>query len=294
VLGVNEIGVYDNFFASGGDSLTALSASLTVEERFKLPFPPWLFLDRPTIAQMGEYLSARRKPRALRRWLRLFARESAERIVALRSPRGKSEAPLFICPGGWGHEGELLVFASLVRHLPPDLPVYGLKQNFLGNAVRVAEGVDTMARNFLAGIRKIQPTGPYRLLGECAAGVIVLEIAHQLELAGDPAETIILLEPRQPRDQPPDTGTEGEESSDKVRRYYQSLTKAKLRPCRQYVHVIVTDDPEHERRRLEEWNIFDAAQLHIVRVWGDHTTYLREHGGELAREIVRIISPEDA
>jgi amino acid adenylation domain-containing protein len=291
VLGVGDIGVYDNFFDCGGDSLTALSASSTIEERFDLPFSPWLFLDRPTIAQMGEYISARNEPRAFRRWLQRLDRQKAEQIVALRRIESPSQAPLFVCPGGWGHERELLVFASMLQHLPPDLPVYGLKQNFLANSIPVAESVDTIARNFLATIRNIQPKGPYRLLGECIAGVVVLELAHQLELAGDPAEKIILLDPRLPRTQPPDTGTESEHVSEKVRRYYQILTEATQRPCVRRVHVIGTEETEHMRRRLEQWNIFDTAQLEIVRVPGDHDSYLRQHGEELAREIALAILP---
>ena len=290
VLGVREIGVYDNFFASGGDSLTALSVSSTVEDRFKLPCPPWLFLDRPTIAQMGEYLSAQRKPGPLRPWQRLLTQEKAEQVVELRAPPGKSEAPLFICPGGWGHERELLVFAALLPHLPPGLPVYGLKQNFLGNSAQVAETIEAMAKNFLLEIKKIQPTGPYRLLGECVAGVVILELAHRLELAGEIAETIILLDPHLPKAQPPDTGTESKESSDKVRHYYQILAKAKPRPCTRCVQIIGIEDPKRLRHRLERWNIFEGVQLEISHVSGDHVTYLREHGGELAREIARIIS----
>lgn len=290
VLGLADIGVYDNFFAAGGDSLAALSASAAIEKRFNLVLPPGLFLDRPSIAQMGEYISARRNSRPFHRLLGLRVRERAEQIVALREPEGKAEAPLFICPGGWGHEGELLVFASMLKHLPPDLPVYGLKQNFLGNSVPVTEAIGTMARNYLAGIRQIQSRGPYRLLGECIASVIALELAYQLELEGDAAETVILLEPRLPKSEQPETGNESENSSDKIRRYYQVLMEAALHPCRQRVHVIGTEDVEHMNLRLQGWNIFDAAQLEIIRVPGDHASYLREHGGELAREISRAIS----
>jgi amino acid adenylation domain-containing protein len=281
VLGVGEIGVYDNFFTLGGDSLKALSVSSAVEESFGLPFSPWRLLERPTIAQSGEYLRARQNP--------LLTRENGEQVVALRSPQGGSEAPLFICPGGWGHEQELMVFAIMLQHLPPGVQVYGLKQNFLGSPAQVAESIDSMASNFLAEIKKIQPTGPYRLLGECVASIIVLEIAHQLELAGEAAETIILLDPRRPRAQPPDTGAEPEESSDKLRRYYQILTEATPRPCGQRVHVIGAEETEGLRQRLEQWKIFDPAQLEIIRVSGDHTTYLRGHGAELAREIARLI-----
>ena len=150
-----------------------------------------------------------------------------------------------------------------------------------------------MARNFLAEIKKIQPTGPYRLLGECVASIIILELAHELELAGEAAETIILLDPRRPSAQPPDTGTEPKESSDKIRRYYQILTEATPHPCGRCVHIIGTEETENLRHRLEHWKIFDPAQLEIIRVAGDHTTYLREHGVGLAREIARLISHGD-
>ena len=292
-LGVDDIGVYDNFFDSGGDSLTVLSASSSIEDRFAIPFAPWIFLHRPTIAQMSEYINARRKPRTFRRWQRLLDRERAEQIVTLRSTQGKMQAPLFVCPGGWGHERELLVFASMLQHLPPDLPVYGLKQNFLADSVPVTETIGTIARNFLAAIKSIQSNGPYRLLGECIASVVILELGRQLELAGDVVETIILLEPRLPRTLPPDTGTESDEVAEKVRRYYQILAEAKLQPCVRRVHVIGTEGDEQVRHRLGQWNVFDETALEIIRVSGDHDTYLRQHSGELAGEIVRAISREN-
>ncbi len=290
VLRVDEIGVYDDFFACGGDSLKALQAAGDLEVRFRLRLGPGFFLDHATIAQMGEHLEARLRHRAARGWRSFFTRHRPGSVVALRPLQPDSPPPLFLCPGGWGHENELLVFAAMLPHLPPELPVYGLKQNFLGQGARPPRSVGAIARNFLGEIGRIYPRGPFHLLGECVAGVIVLELAHQLRRAAREAEKIILLDPRLPRSAPPPDNLPPAVSQ-KVRPYYRMLAETRLRPCRRDVDLISPTAPGALRQRLEPWHVFDFVRVNLVQVQGDHDTYLREHGREVAAAIARILTP---
>ena len=52
-LGVKQVGIHDNFFDLGGDSLTMIRLSLEIERATSQSFPlPWIF-DAPTVAGMA-------------------------------------------------------------------------------------------------------------------------------------------------------------------------------------------------------------------------------------------------
>ena len=59
VLGVDQIGVYDNFFDLGGHSLLATSLLFKVEQAFGMDIPVLTFFRAPHIAQMARVLAAK-------------------------------------------------------------------------------------------------------------------------------------------------------------------------------------------------------------------------------------------
>jgi amino acid adenylation domain-containing protein len=59
VLGLDEIGIYDEFLQLGGHSLLAIQIALGVEERLDIDLPPQWFLETPTIAELASRLQLR-------------------------------------------------------------------------------------------------------------------------------------------------------------------------------------------------------------------------------------------
>jgi acyl transferase domain-containing protein/acyl carrier protein len=57
LLGVQEVGVVDDFFALGGDSLLAVQLSTRVRSSFRATLPMKRFLERPTISAMADLLT---------------------------------------------------------------------------------------------------------------------------------------------------------------------------------------------------------------------------------------------
>ena len=53
VLGLGQIGVHDNFFDLGGDSLTAARVVSQVIKTFQLDLPVKSLFDSPTVAEMA-------------------------------------------------------------------------------------------------------------------------------------------------------------------------------------------------------------------------------------------------
>jgi acyl carrier protein len=57
VLGIDELGIHDNFFDLGGHSLAATRIVSLVLKQFQLEIPLRSLFESPTIAQMGEVIA---------------------------------------------------------------------------------------------------------------------------------------------------------------------------------------------------------------------------------------------
>lgn len=168
VLQIDRVGVDDNFFTLGGDSLLAASAMLEVEKRLGGTFDASILFHAPTVAQLA-------------------ARLGAERIdsVGFATPlkTGDQRTPLFCIPG---HGGDIFTFRELANHLWPERPVYAFR--FPDEAARddsVANAmVEKLGATYVAEMLTLQPSGPYLLCGFCYGGEVAFEMAHQLRARG--------------------------------------------------------------------------------------------------------------
>jgi thioesterase domain-containing protein len=114
-----------------------------------------------------------------------------ECLVALRP--GGSRPPLFlVCWEG----GRLVGYRDLVKRLPGDLPIYGLRAPRLDrrSALYPEPRLEELARFFLAEVRRFQPKPPYLLGGYCFGGTLAHEMARQLEAEGQTTAFLGLIE----------------------------------------------------------------------------------------------------
>ncbi|MFD3704650.1 thioesterase domain-containing protein [Nocardia sp. NPDC058658] len=77
-------------------------------------------------------------------------------------------------------------YASLVTHLDPRVPIYGLQASPEPRTIR------EYATRYLTEIRRIAPHGPYQLLGWSAGGLVAHEIAVRLREAGEHVRIVLL------------------------------------------------------------------------------------------------------
>jgi hypothetical protein len=54
--------------------------------------------------------------------------------------------------------------------------------------------IEAMARVHLAAVKKVQPTGPYRIGGYCHGGLVAYEMARQLTQLGEQVDTVVLVD----------------------------------------------------------------------------------------------------
>jgi FkbH-like protein len=159
VLG-HPVGIHDNYFDMGGDSLTAVRLlSETMREFAIEDLTMNVLIDAPTIAQFACML------------VRGGSREY-HTIIQMRS--GADRPPFYIMHGGGGN---ILSLRELAQALPSDLPVYCLQARGLDGSPPF-ESVEEMAACYVDEIRKVQPEGPYYFGGHCYGGLVAFEMAR--------------------------------------------------------------------------------------------------------------------
>jgi thioesterase domain-containing protein/acyl carrier protein len=167
VLGVPNIGIDDDFFELGGDSLQALKVFLELEARLGCSLSPTNLVHAPTIARLAEFIRASKG---------IAADQS---LVPLRA--SGSRLPLFLVSGYW--------FAMQYRHLVSELksnrPIFGLQLPPLDGKHSIPRTVESLAAAYLTEIRRVQPYGPYFLGGHSFGGRVSFEIAQKLIREGE-------------------------------------------------------------------------------------------------------------
>ncbi len=184
IFGVEHIGVDDNFFSLGGDSLLAAELFAKMTRWTSKTIPLSLLFSGPTIREVAKALDDDDG-----------ANETT--LVPLRADGTKPA--LFLAHGV---SGELFEYLHLVRLLGPEQPVYGFRVTTSlidTQPLRIPD----LAQRYVADILRVQPEGPYRLAGFCFAGLVVVEIAHQLEQLGHEVAFLGLFDAERPRSAPP-------------------------------------------------------------------------------------------
>jgi amino acid adenylation domain-containing protein len=182
VLGIRPIGVDDDFFALGGSSLLGVRLVERINRQLGLTVPLVTIVEAPTIA-----LLARR--------LETCAAAGERRTDVPFNARGR-QRPLFALPGTGGTAA--FTFRPLAAELGPDQPVHGLQLRGLDGMAPPDRTVEAMARHQVANVRRIQPSGPYLLMGYSFGGRLALEMAIQLRAAGERVALLAMIDSSAP------------------------------------------------------------------------------------------------
>jgi oxalate---CoA ligase len=186
VLGIPDLGVSDDFFALGGDSILGAEAVARVRDLVGDPSLPLISIVRaPTPAAMAHEAFA-------------GLGVGTSGVVPLQT--SGSRTPLFLV-----HplDGDVLSFAVLSRRLGPDQPSYGLRARGIDDGTSIQSSLVEIATDYVADVRRVQPRGPYMLGGFCLGAPVAVEMASQLRAAGDEVAALVLLDPRFRRPQGP-------------------------------------------------------------------------------------------
>jgi pimeloyl-ACP methyl ester carboxylesterase len=102
----------------------------------------------------------------------------AEEVLVPLRPHG-SLPPLFcIHPAA----GLSWCYPGLLQHLRTDYPIYALQARGLKHKESLPQTLEEMVLDYLDQIRKIQPSGPYHLLGWSFGGILAYRIQKESKM----------------------------------------------------------------------------------------------------------------
>ena len=177
MLGVEQVGVTDDFFDLGGHSLLAARVTAQIDKVLGRRLPVSVLASAPTIEQLAELLS---KPEDATPW---------SPLVALQSHGARR--PFFLVHG---IGGEVVSFTALARRLAPDQPVYGVRAKGSDGVEAALPDVESMAAFYIEAIRGAAPEGPYFIGGYSSGGTVALEMAHQLRAQGERVALLAMID----------------------------------------------------------------------------------------------------
>jgi amino acid adenylation domain-containing protein len=198
-LCVRPVGIQDHFFEIGGNSLTAARVFTRIEDALGRRLSAATLFQAPTIEALAAILEQED-------WSPEW-----KCLVPIRT--GGTRPPSF-----WVHHAlgdilftenltrhlpqdmpcyglrDILFTENLTRHLPQDMPCYGLQSLGLDGKTEPLTRIEEMAAYYLREVRAVQPHGPYYLGGYSLGGVIALEMAQQLLAAGEKVGLLVMLD----------------------------------------------------------------------------------------------------
>lgn len=169
VLCVAVSSIDDDFFALGGHSLLLVRLAATLRNDFDVDLSVADLMTHSTVAGIASRLAAgsAASPDA-----------GFAKVLTLRS--GGTEPPLFCIHPASGLSWQ---YAGLKRHLPQQIPLYGLQSPLFSGGVLPAT-IGELAAEYADTVSAIAPAGPIRLLGWSFGGAVALIAAQELTRRG--------------------------------------------------------------------------------------------------------------
>jgi thioesterase domain-containing protein len=174
VLGVEKVGINDNFFDLGGHSLLAVRVVNLIRRRIGRTVRIADIFQAPTVERMASALHDAE------------ATTPCSSLVPLQT---KGSKPAFF----WVHGDASNAY--LRRYLDPEQRLYGLQHQSTDGQPALYRSVEDIATHYLKEICTVQPHGPYRLGGNCFGGLVAFEMANQLQKLGEKVDLLVLLNP---------------------------------------------------------------------------------------------------
>lgn len=178
VLEIDHIGIDESFFELGGHSLLAARLVRMIQEELDIDLAIGAIFQAPTIAGSPELI-------------RLGLGNGRDALDVLLPIRGEGdETPIFFVHPGVGLSWCYFGFSSHLR----GMPLYGLQSRAITGLDRMAGSVSEMAGDYLDQVRKIQQTGPYRLVGWSFGGNVAHAMAGLLGEADEEVELLAVID----------------------------------------------------------------------------------------------------
>lgn len=176
-IGITGIGVMDDFFDLGGDSLLGAMIFVEIERVFGISLPVSTLLNAPSIKKLATIIDGKTS----------VAMNSP--IIAINTS-GRS-TPEFFIPGRGGYPTRI---RHLAERLGPEIPLYAFQNPNALSGVSENKSIEEIASVFKNELLQITPDADCVLIGESSGGKIAYEIAQQIIRSGKRSPIVFLLD----------------------------------------------------------------------------------------------------
>jgi amino acid adenylation domain-containing protein len=175
-LGVERVGIHDDFFDLGATSIAAAHVIARIQRTLAKDLALTPIFEARTIEQLARLIDS---GDVGTRWTSLVPMQTTG-----------SREPLFCVHGG---AGTIVHLDALAQRFAEQRPFYGLQSRGLYGGAPPLETVEQMAAHYLDEVRSVQPHGPYYLAGYCFGTIVAFEMAQRLVADGEEVALVAMF-----------------------------------------------------------------------------------------------------
>jgi len=176
ILGIEKIGIHDNFFDLGGDSLLAFRILHEINKQLGQNLPIEAIFKAPTITELAKLVDVQI--------------ELKDDSFLIPFQKKGNRPPFFLMQC---HDS-ILEYNELANLLGDDQPVYGFHMPWTEHSNFSEISLENMAKFCVKNIVAKQSSGPYLLGGFCFGGLLAMEVARQLKEIKQKIGLLVLIE----------------------------------------------------------------------------------------------------
>ena len=174
VLGLERVGIHDNFFEIGGHSILILKIFFLIQKSFPQYITQVIdIFQNPTVEKLKLSLSLKNN----------------STIFSISEDTNINSPSIFLVHAGGGLALEYL---SLKDHIK-DKNIYCINSPYFGTQ-NTFSSIQDMALCYIKEIQKKYPNGPYILGGYSLGGLVAYEMAYQFSLQGIQIPKVLLID----------------------------------------------------------------------------------------------------
>ena len=190
VLGLERVGIDDDFFALGGHSLAAVALASRLQTALSAPVTVNAVFTAPSVSAFAALVQEQLK-------LSPLVKLSAPDAIAAHN------ANLFCFHPSTGHVQD---YRTLLKALPA-WNLWGLQAAYLAEeSATLGDGdIESLGALYVEQLRQQQPHGPYYLLGFSLGGLLAIAAAARLESHGEQVAFLGIVDSQYQRQAPEDS-----------------------------------------------------------------------------------------
>jgi acyl transferase domain-containing protein/thioesterase domain-containing protein/ubiquinone/menaquinone biosynthesis C-methylase UbiE len=189
-LGIERVGIFDDFFELGGDSLMAVQLVSELRRSTQVELSTHTLLAKSTVAALAESIQPMPTNDT-----QVGLQTLPQSLVKIQAGNPLRQPLFLVHPIG----GQIDIYYDLAHSLGTEQSVYALQAQGIDGETRPLTQIEEMATHYINALRVVQPEGPYFLGGHSFGGLVAFEMAQQLHALDQRIALLFMMDTVGPR-----------------------------------------------------------------------------------------------